>query len=108
QAWSTSIVDVRRGRLLDVVEGRTAAEPCRWLAQRGQDRLDAIEFATLDLSGSYRKVFDTMVPAAVQVADPLTWSSWRTRSWTSAGAGSRTRPWATGATSTIRSTGPGC
>ncbi|HET6954009.1 MAG TPA: hypothetical protein VFI47_26825, partial [Acidimicrobiales bacterium] len=39
QAWSTSIVDVRRGRLLDVVEGRTAAEPCRWLAQRGQDWL---------------------------------------------------------------------
>ena len=30
-----------------------------------------IEWATLDLSGPYRLVFDTMVPAAVQVADPF-------------------------------------
>ena len=31
QQWSTQIVDVRRGQLLDVVPGRTAEEPCRWL-----------------------------------------------------------------------------
>ena len=35
QAWSTSIVDVRAGQLLDVVPGRSAVEPCRWLAARG-------------------------------------------------------------------------
>jgi hypothetical protein len=29
QSWSTQIVDVRRGQLLDVVPGRTAPEPCR-------------------------------------------------------------------------------
>ena len=34
QAWSTSIVDVRAGRLLDVVPGRSGVEPCRWLAAR--------------------------------------------------------------------------
>jgi transposase len=34
QHWSTQIVDVRRGQLLDVVPGRTAVEPCRWLAER--------------------------------------------------------------------------
>ena len=34
QSWSTQIVDVRRGQLLDVVPGRTAPEPCRWLAAR--------------------------------------------------------------------------
>jgi hypothetical protein len=34
QTWSTQIVDVRRGQLLDVVPGRSAPEPCRWLAER--------------------------------------------------------------------------
>ena len=33
--------------------------------------LGNIEYATLDLSGPYRLVFDTMVPDAVQVADPF-------------------------------------
>jgi transposase len=71
QLWSTSIVDVPAGRLLDIVAGRSTAGPCAWLAERGQDWLDCIEFATLDLSGPYRAVFDTMVPDAVQVADPF-------------------------------------
>ena len=71
QLWSTSIVDVGVGRLLDVVAGRSAAEPCEWLGRRGTEWLEAIEFATLDLSGPYRSVFDTMVPDAVQVADPF-------------------------------------
>ena len=29
QCWSTQIVDVRRGQLLDVVAGRDSSEPCR-------------------------------------------------------------------------------
>jgi transposase len=71
QHWSTSIVDVRAGKLLDVVPGRSATEPCRWLAERGDDWLAGIEWATLDLSGPYRSVFDTMLPDAIQVADPF-------------------------------------
>jgi transposase len=71
QAWSTSIVDVRRGQLLDVVEGRNAAAPCAWLAARPDAWRGAIRWATLDLSGPYRSVFDTMLPAATQVADPF-------------------------------------
>jgi transposase len=71
QAWSTSIVDVRAGKLLDVVPGRSSVEPCRWLAERGDEWLANIEWATLDLSGPYRVVFDTMVPDATQVADPF-------------------------------------
>jgi transposase len=70
-AWSTQIVDVRRGQLLDVVPGRTAPEPCRWLAARSDEWRDRIEWATLDLSASYGTVFDTMLPTAVQVADPF-------------------------------------
>ncbi len=71
QVWSTSIVDVRAGKLLDVVPGRSSVEPCRWLAERGDDWLANIEYATLDLSGPYRAVFDTMLPDATQVADPF-------------------------------------
>jgi transposase len=71
QSWSTSIVDVRGGRLLDVVPGRTAAGPCAWLAAQTEQWRDRIGYATLDLSGPYRLVFDTMLPDAVQVADPF-------------------------------------
>lgn len=71
QCWSTQIVDVRRGQLLDVVEGRDSVEPCRWLAARSDEWRAAVEWATLDLSTSYRAVFDTMLPDAVQVADPF-------------------------------------
>jgi transposase len=71
QVWSTSIVDVGRGQLLDVIEGRSAATACEWLAARPQDWLDAIRWAVLDLSGPWRLAFDTMLPAADQVADPF-------------------------------------
>jgi len=71
QSWSTSIVDVEVGRLLDVVPGRSAVEPCKWLAKRGEDWLANIRWATLDLSGPYRSVFDTMLPHATQIADPF-------------------------------------
>lgn len=71
QCWSTQIVDVRRGQLLDVVPGRDAAESCRWFAAQPEAWRAGIEWATLDLSASYRSVFDTMLPDAVQVADPF-------------------------------------
>jgi len=71
QVWSTSIVDVGRGQLLDVVEGRSAATACEWLAGRPQAWLDEIRWAALDLSGPWRLTFDTMLPAAHQVADPF-------------------------------------
>jgi transposase len=71
QCWSTQIVDVRRGQLLDVVPGRDHLEPCRWLAGRPAEWLAGIEWATLDLSSAYRAVFDTMLPHATQVADPF-------------------------------------
>ena len=70
-SWSTSIVDVATPRLLDVVPGRDAVEPCQWLAERGPQWCAQVRWATLDLSGPYRKVFDTMVPDAAQIADPF-------------------------------------
>lgn len=71
QAWSTSIVDVGAGVLLDIIEGRSSVGACAWLAGRDQDWLEAIRFAVLDLSGPWRLAFDTMLPDATQVADPF-------------------------------------
>ena len=71
KSWSTSIVDVGRGQLLDIVRGRTAKAPTRWLLGRPACWLEQIRWAVLDLSGPYRAAFDTAVPDAAQVADPF-------------------------------------
>ncbi len=67
--WSTQLVG--DGQLLDVVEGRDAAPACDWLAARPDAWRAGIGHVTLDLSGTYRKVADTMLPHAIQVADPF-------------------------------------
>ena len=69
--FATSVADVRAGQLLDVVPGRSAKGPIQWLYDQGLDFCSGIEWATLDLSGPYRSVFDAMVPGATQVADPF-------------------------------------
>ena len=69
--WSTQVVDVARGQLIDVVPGRDAASTCRWFAEQPLEWMGRICWATLDLSGPYRSVFDTMLPHAVQIADPF-------------------------------------
>jgi len=71
QAWSTSIVDVASGQLLDVIDGRSSAGLCAWLAAMPEAWLEAISWAVLDLSGPWRLAFDTMLPDAGQVADPF-------------------------------------
>ncbi|HEX4217417.1 MAG TPA: ISL3 family transposase [Acidimicrobiales bacterium] len=71
QEFSTQIVDVGRGQLLDIVLGRKSAGPMGWLANQGKLWRDQVQFGTLDLSGPYRKVFTLMLPDAVQVADPF-------------------------------------
>src|ERR1017187_8822021 len=62
QEFSTQIVDVGRGQVLDVVPGRSSAGPMAWLAEQGKPWRDQVRYATLDLSGPYRKAFTTMVP----------------------------------------------
>jgi transposase len=71
QEFSTQLVDVGRGQLLDIVPGRSSTEPMVWLAKKGKAWCDQVRFATLDLSGPYRKVFSLMTPDAIQVADPF-------------------------------------
>jgi transposase len=73
QQWCTSIVDVTPGhtQLLDVVAGRSATGPSRWLEARSDEWREAIRFGVLDLSGPYRKTFDDTLPDVTQVADPF-------------------------------------
>lgn len=71
QRWSTQVVDVQHGLLLDVLDGKDVATCCAWFAARPTGWCDRVHWATLDLSSGYRTVFDTMLPTAVQVADPF-------------------------------------
>jgi transposase len=71
QEFSTQIVDVGAGQLLDVVPGRSGAQPMAWLARQGPTWRLGVRHATLDLSGPYRRVFNVMLPDAVLVADPF-------------------------------------
>ena len=71
KAWATSIVDVGRGQMLDIVPGRTAKTAVRWLQRRPTRWLAQIRWGVLDLSGPYRAAFDTALPHAEQVADPF-------------------------------------
>jgi transposase len=69
--FSTSIVDVAHGQLLDVVPGRGGAEPAAWILSQGPEWRRGVRYGTLDLSGAYKSVFDTVLPGATQVADPF-------------------------------------
>ena len=74
QHWCTSIVDVspdHQAQLLDVVLGRSAAGPSRWLAARPVEWKQEIRYGVLDLSGPYRKTFDDQLKHVIQVADPF-------------------------------------
>ena len=71
KAWSTGIVDVASGQLLDMVRARTAKAPTRWLLRRPRNWRAGIRCAVLDLSGPYRAAFDAALPDAKQVADPF-------------------------------------
>ena len=71
QHFSTSIVDVGRGQLLDVVPARKRDEPTSWLTKRACHWRFPVRYATLDLSGPYRSVFNKALPWATRVADPF-------------------------------------
>ncbi|HEY5121760.1 MAG TPA: ISL3 family transposase [Acidimicrobiales bacterium] len=69
--FSTSIVDVEKGQLLDVVPGRSGKAPTAWIQSQSDAWRANVTYATLDLSGPYRSVFTKTLPNATQVADPF-------------------------------------
>jgi transposase len=65
-------VDVARpSQLLDVVAGRTAADPSAWIEAQPEAWRSGVAWGVLDLSGPYRKTFTDTLPDAEQVADPF-------------------------------------
>ena len=46
QCFSTQIVDVERGQVLDVVPGRSGAAPSAWLTAQGEEWLAHVAYAT--------------------------------------------------------------
>ena len=69
KVWSTSVVDTGRGRLLDIVAGRTAKAPAEWILNQPEEWRENSWWATLDLSGSYKAAFGTALPDAAQDTD---------------------------------------
>ncbi|WP_419837699.1 ISL3 family transposase [Candidatus Poriferisodalis sp.] len=69
--WGTTIVDARRGKLLDIVAGRSAKGATRWIRGRTSRWRRRVRWAVMDLSGPYRKAFTDSLPHAIQVADPF-------------------------------------
>ena len=69
--WGATIVDARRGRLLDIVAGRSAAGATGWILRRTPRRRKRVRWAVMDLSGHCRKAFTDTVPHAKQIADPF-------------------------------------
>ena len=71
QQWGTTIVDARKGKLLDIVAGRSAKGATRWIQQRTSLWRRRVRWGVMDLSGPYRKAFSDALPKAIQVADPF-------------------------------------
>lgn len=69
KVWATTIADVGRGRLIDVIEGRDAATVCAWFDAQPNEWVDAISAVTMDMAAAYRLVADTVLPGARQIVD---------------------------------------
>ncbi len=68
--WGTTIVDTRRGRLLDIVAGRSADGATEWIRARSSLWRQQVRWGVMDLSGPDRKTFTDALAHARQVADP--------------------------------------
>ncbi len=71
QHWGTTIVDARKGKLLDIVAGKSADGATRWIQGRSARWRQQVSWGVMDLSGPYRKAFSDALPKAIQVADPF-------------------------------------
>ena len=69
--WSTSIVDVRRGVLLDMIEGRTAAPSIAWLAGQIADPFHLIKVANQAMDECRRRVQNDTLGHRGRKDDPL-------------------------------------
>jgi transposase len=69
--FATGLVDVRRGLLCDVIEGRSAAKLREWLASRPLEWLEGVAVVTIDPHEPYRLGLYPDLAHATVVADPF-------------------------------------
>ena len=64
-------MDGTGGQLLDIVPGRDAEAPIRWLLAQPSAWRQSINWGALDLSGADRRPFEVALPQVGQAADPF-------------------------------------
>ena len=69
--YATSLVDLDRRRLIDMVEGNSAADLRRWCSQQDEAWLAGIATVATDLAESYRAGLRSHLAHAERVADPF-------------------------------------
>jgi transposase len=67
--WVSAVVNVERPRVIDLLEGRNAAELAGWLAAQPAEWRAGIRVAVCDLHEPFRAAFDQQLPDTTQVAD---------------------------------------
>ena len=69
--WATGLVDVRRGVLVDVIEGRSAGILRSWLAARPPEWASGVSVVSIDPFEAYRSGLAPHLSHAIVVADPF-------------------------------------
>jgi transposase len=69
--WVSATVDVGRRRVIDLFEGRNAADLDAWLEDRPQAWKEAVSVTVADLHEPFRAAFGRHLAHATQVADPF-------------------------------------
>ncbi|MDQ6949453.1 MAG: ISL3 family transposase [Actinomycetota bacterium] len=69
--WATGLVDVRRGLLVDVIEGRSAGILRSWLAARPPEWASGVSVVSIDPFEAYRSRLVPHLSHAVVLADPF-------------------------------------
>jgi transposase len=69
--FATQLVDLDRGRLLDVVPGRSARSVSSWLDNRTRWFRDHVAVAAIDPHAGYQRALRTSLPRATVTVDPF-------------------------------------
>jgi transposase len=69
--WVSAVADVEGRKVLDLLEGRNAADLGRWLMHRDPAWRAAVRVAVCDLHEPFRAAFNAHLPHVTQVADPF-------------------------------------
>jgi len=68
-SFVTTVCDVENHQIIDLVESRNYVDVAHFLADQPKPWKERIEFGTLDMSNTYRAVFNVILPKATQVVD---------------------------------------